>query len=388
MSFSTNDGVYMARAIELAKRGRFTTSPNPNVGCVIVNQGKIVGEGWHQKAGGPHAEVAALKQAGILAVGATCYVTLEPCSHFGRTPPCAEALINAKVGRVIAAMVDPNPQVSGSGLAKLNAAGIDTQSGLLETDAKVLNRGFIKRMTEQRPFVRCKMASSIDGKTALSNGVSQWITSPHARADVQLFRAQSCAIISGADTVLLDNAALNVRWEEATQLQSLLPKAAVRQPIRVIIDTQHRLTPDLRLFEQPSKIILIRNSLEKSSQWPQFVEQIAVPCLEGSAKGSVKGSAKGISGKADLAQVLRLLAKRGLNEIWIEAGATLSGAFVEQQLVDELILYQAPKLMGSAGKPLLNLPQYSSMTQVIELNINDLRMVGPDIRLTAEPQYS
>ncbi|MCJ8268845.1 MAG: bifunctional diaminohydroxyphosphoribosylaminopyrimidine deaminase/5-amino-6-(5-phosphoribosylamino)uracil reductase RibD, partial [Psychrosphaera sp.] len=191
----------MARAIKLAARGRFTTSPNPNVGCVIVNDGKIVGEGWHQVAGGPHAEVNALNQAGEQAKGATCYVTLEPCSHFGKTPPCADALIKAGVGKVIAAMVDPNPQVSGAGLEKLNAAGIQTHFGLLQADAEALNPGFIKRMKGQGAFVRCKMACTLDGKTALSNGVSQWITGPEARSDVQRFRAQSCAIISGADTV-------------------------------------------------------------------------------------------------------------------------------------------------------------------------------------------
>ncbi len=371
MTFSIDDSRYMARAIELARRGRFTTSPNPNVGCVIVNNGQIVGEGWHQIAGGPHAEVVALKQAGEQAQGATCYVTLEPCSHFGRTPPCAQALIAAKVSKVIAAMVDPNPQVSGSGLQQLAAVGIETHAGLLEADAQALNRGFIKRMTQKRAFVRCKMASSLDGKTALANGLSQWITSADARADVQQFRAQSCAIISGADTVLADNALLNVRRDDSPRLKTMVASEQVRQPVRVIIDTQNRLTPDLRLFSQHSPIILIRQHLEKSLQWPQFVEQIVVSQCDG---------------KADLVEVVRILSERGFNHLWIEAGATLAGAFINQQLVDEVILYQAPKLMGDQSRSLLNLPELTTMSQVIDLTISDLRMVGRDIRITAEPK--
>ena len=371
MIFSIDDGRYMARAIELARRGRFTTSPNPNVGCVIVKNGQIVGEGWHQMAGGPHAEVVALKQAGEQAQGATCYVTLEPCSHFGRTPPCAQGLITAKVAKVIAAMVDPNPQVSGSGLQQLQAAGIETHAGLLEADAQGLNRGFIKRMTQKRAFVRCKMASSLDGKTALANGLSQWITSADARADVQQFRAQSCAIISGADTVLADNALLNVRRDDSPRLKTMVASEQVRQPVRVIIDTQNRLTPDLRLFSQHSPIILIRQHLEKSLQWPQFVEQIVVSQCDG---------------KADLVEVVRILSERGFNHLWIEAGATLAGAFINQQLVDEVILYQAPKLMGDQSRSLLNLPELTTMSQVIDLIISDLRMVGRDIRITAEPK--
>jgi diaminohydroxyphosphoribosylaminopyrimidine deaminase/5-amino-6-(5-phosphoribosylamino)uracil reductase len=367
-----DDSQFMARAIKLANQGRFTTSPNPNVGCVIVNNGKIVGEGWHQYAGGPHAEVLALKQAGSLAKGATCYVTLEPCSHFGKTPPCADALIKAQVSKVIAAMVDPNPQVSGRGLTKLQEAGIQTDEGLLQADAQALNRGFIKRMKGQGAWVVCKMACSLDGKTALSNGQSKWITSPEARMDVQKFRAQSCAIISGADTVIVDNASLNVRWKELGQVKSQLTEKAVRQPVRVIIDTQNRLTPDLKLFQQDSLIILIRCHLDKGQQWPHFVEQTVV---------------SQVNGKADLDEVVQLLSKRGYNQLWIEAGATLAGAFIDNQLVDELIVYQAPKLIGNAGKSMLNLSEYTSMSQVTDLTITDLTMVAQDIRITAEPNY-
>jgi diaminohydroxyphosphoribosylaminopyrimidine deaminase/5-amino-6-(5-phosphoribosylamino)uracil reductase len=373
------DFQYMNRAIKLAARGRFTTSPNPNVGCVIVNEGKVVGEGWHQVAGGPHAEVNALKQAGERAKGATCYVTLEPCSHFGKTPPCADALIKAGVGKVIAAMVDPNPQVSGRGLEKLKAAGIETHAGLLRADAQMLNIGFIKRMKGQGAFVRCKMACTLDGKTALSNGVSKWITGPDARSDVQRFRAQSCAIISGADTVITDNASLNVRWDELGLLKSQLAAKDVRQPARVIIDTQNRLTPDLKLFEltdqqslgpkKPGKVILIRHHLDNRHQWPHFVEQMVVSQSHE---------------KADLTELVDKLSTLGFNELWIEAGATLAGAFINQQLVDELIIYQAPKLIGDKGKSLLNLPEQQNMGQLTELNIVDVTMVGRDIRLTAK----
>ena len=365
---------YMARAIKLAARGRFTTSPNPNVGCVIVKDGKVVGEGWHQVAGGPHAEVNALKQAGKLAKGATCYVTLEPCSHFGKTPPCADALIKAGVGKVIAAMVDPNPQVSGRGLEKLKATGIETQAGLLQADAQTLNPGFIKRMKGQGAFVRCKMACTLDGKTALSNGVSKWITGPDARSDVQRFRAQSCAIISGADTVITDNASLNVRWDELGSVKSVLAAKDVRQPARVIIDTQNRLTPELKLFElsnenAPGKVILIRHHLDNRHQWPHFVEQMVVSQA---------------NAKADLTELVDKLSALGYNELWIEAGATLAGAFINEQLVDELIIYQAPKLIGDKGKSLLNLPEHQSMSQLTDLNFVDVTMVGQDIRLTAQ----
>jgi diaminohydroxyphosphoribosylaminopyrimidine deaminase/5-amino-6-(5-phosphoribosylamino)uracil reductase len=363
------DFAYMSRALQLAARGRFTTSPNPNVGCIIVNQGKIVGEGWHQYAGGPHAEVVALAQAGAAAQGSTCYVTLEPCSHFGKTPPCADALIKAKVSKVIAAMVDPNPQVSGSGLQRLEEAGIETHSGLLEADAAALNRGFVKRMKGQGAWVCCKMACSLDGKTALSNGQSQWITDTHARSDVQQFRAQSCAVISGADTVLTDDASLNVRWHELAQAKDSLSEQHLRQPVRVIIDSQNRLHNGLKLFKSTSPVILIRCHLDKSQQWPHFVEQIVVNEHQG---------------KADLAQVINLLSERGFNQLWIEAGATLAGAFIAGDLVDELIIYQAPKLIGHTGKSLLNLPEFALMSQVPDLNLTDVRMVGRDIRLTAQ----
>jgi diaminohydroxyphosphoribosylaminopyrimidine deaminase/5-amino-6-(5-phosphoribosylamino)uracil reductase len=356
----------------LAKKGRFTTSPNPRVGCVLVKDGVIVGEGFHAKAGQGHAEVNAIAQAATKAHGATAYVTLEPCSHFGRTPPCAQALIDAGVKRVVCAMVDPNPKVSGKGLAMLNAANIETAFGLLELDAKALNIGFIKLMTDKSPYVRCKLAASIDGKTAMANGESQWITSPESRQDVQKLRAQSCAIIAGADSIITDNARMSVRWSDLGALQEDYHESEIRQPVRVIIDTKNRLTPELALFSDPNAqtpIILIRDNIENCHQWPHFVEQVAVKIQP--------------SGYADLHSVLALLAERGLNDVLVEAGKTLAGAFIEENLVDELILYQAPKLMADNAQGLVSMPSIVTLKQAKSLSFKDITMVGGDIRITA-----
>ena len=400
-NFSQDDYRFMQRAIELAKRGKYTTSPNPRVGCVLVKNGQIIGEGFHAKAGLGHAEVNALldvsnnaatnagknaKDAKELIAGATAYVTLEPCNHYGRTPPCAQGLIDAGVSHVIAAMVDPNPQVSGRGINLLEKAGISTQVGLLENEAKALNVGFIKLMTTGLPFVRCKMAASLDGKTAMANGESQWITSAAARRDVQRYRAQSCAVITGADSVLIDNAKMTVRWSELGYLKEQYPHDDVRQPVRVVIDSQNRLTPDLAFFQQPSKIILVRTTLENLPTWPHFVEQVQIPfALKVKDSGSKNLDGKGKStGKIDLQLLLKALAKRGLNDVLIESGARLAGAFIEQDLVDELILYQAPKLMGSDAKSLLNMANIQSLSCAKNLRIKDLRLVGPDIRIVAD----
>jgi len=393
--FTQQDHHYMARAIMLAKKGKYTTTPNPNVGCILVNvvEGKsiIIGEGFHQKAGEGHAEVNALAQAKKyypeLLKGATAYVTLEPCSHFGRTPPCAQALIDAQIANVIAAMVDPNPKVSGNGLAMLENAGINTQFGLLEKEAIALNLGFIKNMQTSKPYVRCKLAASLDGKTAMKNGESKWITSPQARQDVQRLRAQSCAIISGADSVLVDNAKMTVRWSELGELKNSYDEANVRQPVRVIIDSQQRLSPELALFEQPSSIIIIHTllpeilttkSIEKAHRWPHFVEHVTLPCI------CEKKSDKDSKSKVDLPALLTFLAKRGFNDILIESGARLAGAFIAQNLVDELILYQAPKLMGGDGRNLVEMPSIDSLSSAKLVNISDVRMVGTDIRITAK----
>ncbi|OUR59714.1 riboflavin biosynthesis protein RibD [Colwellia sp. 39_35_sub15_T18] len=390
--FSKQDHHYMALAIKLAKQGHYTTSPNPRVGCVLVScvEGKeqIIGRGYHQKAGQGHAEVKALLAAKSnypqLIKDATAYVTLEPCSHFGRTPPCAQGLIDAGVKRVVAAMVDPNPAVSGRGLSMLAQAGIQVEHGLLENDAKALNLGFIKVMTQALPYVRVKLAASLDGKTAMKNGESKWITSSDARRDVQRLRAQSCAIIAGADSILTDNAKMTVRWSELGTLKQHYAEHDVRQPVRVVIDSQNRLSPDLAFFEQDSEILLIRNkalcdnlidsALEKSPQWPHFVEQVPLPCIE-----NTQGK-----DKIDLKSLLSLLAKRGLNDVLVESGATLAGAFIEQDLVDELILFQAPKLMGGDGKSVVTMASITKLSQAKSLAITDVCMVGCDLRITAQ----
>lgn len=370
-NFSHQDHLYMQRAIALAKRGYYTTSPNPRVGCVLVNNGKIVGEGFHEKAGEGHAEINALKQAGNLSKGCTVYVTLEPCSHFGLTPPCANALIDAGVKHVIAAMVDPNPKVSGRGLALLNDAGISTQHGLLEQDAQALNVGFIHRMITNKPYIRCKLAASLDGKTAMENGESQWITSQYAREDVQRLRAQSCAVICGADSVLFDNARMNVRWQSLGNLKEHYPQEKLRQPVRVIIDGKNRLTPDLAIFQEPSPIVLVVTNIENNHQWPYFVEQVVLPT-------------NSYSDSIDLSALVTLLARKQFNDVLIESGARLAGAFIENNFVNELILYQAPKLMGNKGKSLVNFNHITALADSKALEIKDIRMVGLDIRITAQ----
>ncbi|QBG37755.1 bifunctional diaminohydroxyphosphoribosylaminopyrimidine deaminase/5-amino-6-(5-phosphoribosylamino)uracil reductase RibD [Litorilituus sediminis] len=368
----------MALAIELAKKGHYTTSPNPRVGCVLVNNNQIIGQGFHAKAGLAHAEVNALAEAKKhypeLIQGATAYVTLEPCSHTGRTPPCAQKLIDAKVARVVSAMVDPNPKVSGRGLKMLSDQGIVAQSGLLAAEASLLNVGFIKRMTVKVPYVRCKLAASLDGKTAMQSGESKWITANEAREDVQRLRAQSCAVIAGADSVLFDNAKMNLRWSQLGYLAKTYPENKLRQPLRVIIDSQHRLTPSLELFKQESPILIVQTfaetHLENQQQWPHFVEHIQVKAT--------------YDNKVCLRELLAVLAKREINEVLIESGAKLAGAFIEQDLVDELILYQAGKLIGGDGKNLVEMPSIQSLSQAKQLKINDVRMLGRDIKITAK----
>ncbi|BDU38154.1 bifunctional diaminohydroxyphosphoribosylaminopyrimidine deaminase/5-amino-6-(5-phosphoribosylamino)uracil reductase RibD [Vibrio nigripulchritudo] len=354
------DHQMMARAIALAKKGRFTTSPNPNVGCVITKNGDIVGEGLHFKAGEPHAEVHALRAAGENAEGATAYVTLEPCSHYGRTPPCSEALIKAGVARVVCAMQDPNPVVAGRGVKMLRDAGVEVEVGVLESDARALNKGFLKRMETGKPFVQLKLAASLDGQTALSNGESKWITSPQARQDVQAYRAQSCAIVSTSKTVIDDNASLNVRWSELPEsTQTMYPESELRQPARVILDRQQKLHQNLSLFQTSGKIEVV----DPKSPYFQLNS----------------------SGQVDIPHVFDKLAEKlSIQHIWVEAGATLAASLIEQELVDELIVYLAPKLMGSDGRGLVHNLGLTSMQQAIDLEINDVRMVGPDIRITAK----
>jgi diaminohydroxyphosphoribosylaminopyrimidine deaminase/5-amino-6-(5-phosphoribosylamino)uracil reductase len=376
--FSSADHHYMALALQLAKKGRYTTTPNPCVGCVIVKDQQIIGQGYHVKAGTPHAEVHAItaaQSAGHQLQGATAYVTLEPCSHTGKTPPCCQALINAKIARVVVAMTDPNPLVAGQGIAQLQQAGITVDVGLLANAAEKLNRGFLKRMRSSMPWVTVKLAASLDGKTAMASGESQWITSAAARQDVQKLRAQSCAIICGADSVITDNARMTVRADSLQPEPDDYPTpyfsaGEIRQPVRVVIDTQHRLTPDLALFTTDSPIIRVVTELENTHHWPHFVQHLVV------AKNSA-------TGKADLTALLAQLASQGMNNVLVEAGATLAGAFIEQQLVDELVLYLAPKLLGASAKSLVELPSLQRLVDAVQLNIEQVSAVGDDLRITA-----
>lgn len=388
-NFSSTEQTFMYRAIELAKLGHYTTSPNPRVGCVIVKDGFIVGEGFHKKAGTNHAEVHALKQAGEQAKNATVYVTLEPCSHFGRTPPCAEALIKAGVDNVIIAMVDPNPQVSGKGIKLLEDAGISTKVGLLNAEAQALNIGFITLMRKHKPYVRLKMATSLDGKTAMANGESKWITGSKARQDVQRLRAQSCAIICSADSVIIDQAKMTVRHNELGDIAPYYQENEIRQPVRIVIDSRNKLTPELAIFDHSSDIIIIRaeekiqsreqtesvdeSILEKKQRWPHFVEQVALPLSKIKQRQ-----------KIDLNAFITFLADRGFNDVLIEAGARLAGAFVEENLVDEFILYQAPKLLGGDAKSMLTMPSLVKLEQAKQLTINEMDMIGEDLRIIAK----
>lgn len=360
------DEMYMARALKLAARGRFTTHPNPNVGCVIVKDGEIVGEGFHYRAGEPHAEVHALRMAGEKAQGATAYVTLEPCSHHGRTPPCCEALIAAGVSRVVAAMQDPNPQVAGRGLYRLQQEGVDVSHGLMMNEAEALNKGFLKRMRTGFPWIQLKMGASLDGRTAMASGESQWITSPHARRDVQRLRAQSHAILTSSATVLADDPALTVRWDELNaDTRALYPQENLRQPLRIVLDSQNRVTPQHRIVEQAGETLFARTR-EDERQWPENVHTLLVPEH---------------NGRLDLVVLMMLLGKQQINSIWVEAGPTLAGALLEAGLVDELIVYIAPKLLGSDARGLCVLPGLEKLEQAPHFKFNEIRHVGPDICL-------
>ena len=334
--FSSTDVSMMHQALDLAALGRFSTSPNPRVGCVIAHGRQIVGQGFHVKAGEPHAEVHALRQAGEMAQGATAFVTLEPCSHYGRTPPCAEALLRSGVTRVVAAMRDPNPLVAGKGLALLESAGIKTECGLLENKARELNRGFLSRIERRRPFVRLKCAVSLDGKTALSDGSSFWITGEEARADVQVLRAESCAVLTGIGTVLADNPQLNVR-----------DFPTLRQPARIVLDSRLRLPPYSHLVtdgQSPTYIATLERDEDKLRPYREHAHiRILMP-------------SETADGKIDLHHLMRLLADEGFGEIMVEAGSELTSAFLAEDLADEIVLYRSPKILGS-GKDLFSLPE-------------------------------
>ena len=357
--FSAADHEFMARALQLAEQGLYSTTPNPRVGCVIVNDGLVVGEGWHRRAGEAHAEVHALRAAAGKASGATAYVTLEPCSHYGRTPPCADALIAAGVTRVVAAMQDPNPAVSGNGLTRLRASGVAVDCGLLASAAEELNIGFVSRMTRGRPWVRMKLATSLDGKTALENGASQWITGAAARQDGHRWRARACAILSGIGTVLADNPQLNVRDVETS-----------RQPLKVVIDSRLELPLDARLLATGEVLLVtVSADLEKANALRERgVEILNLP---------------NASGNVDLPELMQELGRRGINELHVEGGYRLSGALVAAGLVDELLLYQAPCLIGDAARGMLDMPSLLSLENKQQLTIRDVRMVGSDLRVLA-----
>ena len=386
MTFSAADHAHMAEALRLAGLGLDTTTPNPRVGCVIVRDGEVVGRGFHARAGEPHAEVHALREAGERARGATAYVTLEPCAHHGRTPPCAEALVRAGVTRVVAALTDPNPLVGGQGLARLREAGIEAESGLLAAQARTLNAGFLRRIAGGLPWLRLKLASSLDGRTAMADGESQWITGPEARADVQRWRARSCAIITGIGTVLADDPALTVRAADGTT-------DGLRQPRRVVLDTDLQLPPSARVVTGPGTVLAITLGPEglqdaALAEWldeadPARAERARALLAAGVALAGVEGDD---DGRPDLRAVLRLLADAGCNEVLVEAGAGLAGSCLEAGVVDELVLYQAMTLMGSAARPLAELP-LARMAEQRRLRCTDLRQLGGDLRLVLVPAH-
>ncbi len=358
-NFSEADRLHMAEALRLAEKGLWTTTPNPRVGCVIVNNGKVVGGGWHEKAGGPHAETIALAEAGARAAGATIYVTLEPCSHHGRTPPCADALIAAKPARVVAAMQDPNPEVAGAGFARLKAAGIAVESGLMQDEATELNIGFVARMTRGRPWVRMKIAATLDGRTALANGHSQWITGPEARRDGHAWRARACAVLTGIGTVRDDDPLLTVR-----------DVSTPRQPLRVVVDSRLQLAPTARILEGGG--VLVVSAIDDRARISALAARGAEVIVLANAQG-----------KTDLEAIMRELARRGINEVHVESGSKLNGSLLSAGMVDELLLYYAPSLLGDAARGMFNLPEFDSLEQKTSLRFHDVRRIGGDLRILA-----
>jgi diaminohydroxyphosphoribosylaminopyrimidine deaminase / 5-amino-6-(5-phosphoribosylamino)uracil reductase len=355
--FSENDARFMSRALELARRGLFTTDPNPRVGCVIVNQGEIVGEGWHQFAGEPHAEIHALMAAGDSARGSTVYVTLEPCSHHGRTPPCADALVKQGVARVVAAMEDPNPLVSGNGLRRLSEAGIATQSGLFTEEAARLNPGFIKRMQTGRPLIRSKIGMSLDGRTAMASGESQWITGPDARRDVHRLRARSSAIVTGSGTLMADDPALTARLDNHP--------APIKQPARVLLDSTLKCPTQAKVFDAYGEWHILTLSS------PSEQDQTSIHTLPPAPSGL----------GLDLDAVADWLGLNGFNEVLFECGATLNGSLLASGIVDEWIIYMAPKILGDQGRGIFKLPELERLADAPRLRLIESRHVGEDIRL-------
>jgi diaminohydroxyphosphoribosylaminopyrimidine deaminase / 5-amino-6-(5-phosphoribosylamino)uracil reductase len=357
-AFNDEDRAHMSRALMLAERALYTTSPNPRVGCVVVRNGAVVGEGWHERPGEAHAEVAALAQAQGTAKGATVYVTLEPCNHFGRTPPCVNALIDAKIARVIAASRDPNPLAS-EGAARLRAAGIQVEFGLMEEAARELNIGFFARHTRGRPWVRMKIAASLDGRTALDNGKSQWITHAPARQDGHHFRARSCVVLTGIGTVRDDNPQLTVR-----------DVATTRQPLRVLVDSRLEVALDAKVLAGGNVLVAAATT-----------DAAKIQALE--AIGAEVLVMPNPHGKVELPDLLTELGRRGWNEIHVEAGNRLNGSMLREGLIDEIVVYLAPSLIGESGRGMFSLPSLASLDEQVPLTIRDVRMVGPDVRIIA-----
>jgi len=362
MTTSAADARFMARALQLARRGLYTTDPNPRVGCVIVKDGQIIGEGWHERAGQPHAEINALNQVGQQhARRAGVYLTLEPCCHYGRTPPCTDALVKAGVGRVVAAMRDPNPQVAGKGLQELERHGIRVDAGLMESEAVALNPGFISRMKRGRPYVRVKLAASLDGRTAKADGESKWITGEAARADVQKWRARSSAILTGVSTVLADDPSLNVRSMHIG-----------RQPMRVVVDSRLRMPPASRMLRIDGKTLVVTANEDM---------KLAEALKRAGADVAPMSTAQKT---VDLDALMKHLAWLEVNEVLVEAGATLCGALLRANLVDELVLYCAPYIMGNNERGMFALPPLARMADRVQLEIQDVRALGQDWRVIAK----
>jgi len=353
------DRDFMRQALELASRGLYTTTPNPRVGCVIVRDGAVVGTGWHEKAGMPHAEVLALKQAGERARGATLYVSLEPCSHHGRTPPCVDAVIPAGIKRVVAAMQDPNPKVAGAGFAKLRAAGVEVESGVIEEEARELNIGFVARMTRGRPWVRMKIAASLDGRTALANGKSQWITGEAARADGHKWRARACAVLTGHGTVRDDDPQLNVRGVDTP-----------RQPLKIVVDSR---------FETPLSARVLKDGKTLIAGAVNEAERIAALKKAGADTVVIPND----RGKVELRKLMEELGRRELNEIHVEGGHKLNGSLLQAGVVDELLVYLAPSMIGDSGRGMFDLPELTELKQSLGLTIHELERVGEDVRIVA-----
>jgi diaminohydroxyphosphoribosylaminopyrimidine deaminase/5-amino-6-(5-phosphoribosylamino)uracil reductase len=359
----TGDAAHMHHALGLAELAINNTDPNPRVGCVVVREGVVVGEGWHEQAGGPHAEVHALQAAGGAARGATAYVTLEPCASHGRTPPCTDALLAAGVARVVYGAADPNPRMGG-GAAQLRAAGVTVEGGLLAAESRALNPGFHSRFERGRPWVRLKLGQSLDGRTALASGESRWITSPEARADVQLYRARSSVVLTGIGTVLADDPALNVRVQGAS-----------RQPRRVLLDSGLRVPAAARLLNREGEALVFTTLGECPARSALEARGIRVQALPAASGGGL-----------DLEAVLRQLAALEANEVWVEAGARLAGAFLSAGLVDELVLYVAPSLLGSDARPLALLPGPAQLAERLQFEFSSVVRIGPDLRIVAVPR--